>query len=227
MTRDERRFAVTGPVGVTRGKITEPLVNRLLNDVGDNPDQLPILQHALMRTWDYWASHRRNGEPIGVEHYEAVGTMSDALSRHADEAWAELDERGKVVAELLFKALTERGADNREIRRPTSLQDICAITNATVAEVVAVIDVFRGAGRSFLMPPAGVALKPETIVDISHESLIRNWDRLRALGRRRGPIRAHLPTFGRCGDGLLPESGWFAGRCDVAVRPELARAVKA
>src|SRR5687768_9617340 len=180
MTRDERRFAVTGPVGVTRGKITEPLVNRLLNDVGDNPDQLPILQHALMRTWNHWASHRRNGEPIGIEHYDAVGTMSDALSRHADEAWEELDERGQVVAEMLFKALTERGADNREIRRPTSLQDICAITNATAAEVVAVIDVFRGAGRSFLMPSAGVALKPETIIDISHESLIRNWDRLRA-----------------------------------------------
>jgi hypothetical protein len=54
MTRDERRFAVTGPVGVTRGKITEPLINRLLNDVGDNPDQLPILQHALMRTWEHW-----------------------------------------------------------------------------------------------------------------------------------------------------------------------------
>src|SRR4029450_11575268 len=90
MTRDERRFAVTGPVGVTRGKISEPLVNRLLNDVGDNPDQLPILQHALMRTWDHWATHRRNGEPIGIEHYEAIGTMSEALSRHADEAFTEL-----------------------------------------------------------------------------------------------------------------------------------------
>jgi hypothetical protein len=179
MTRDERRFAVTGPVGVTRGKITEPLVNRLLNDVGDNPDQLPILQHALMRTWDHWST-RGNGEPIGLEHYEAVGTMSDALSRHADEAWAELDQRGQAVAELLFKTLTERGADNREIRRPTSLQDICAITNATLTEVCAVIEVFRGSGRSFLMPPAGVPLKPETVVDISHESLIRNWNRLRA-----------------------------------------------
>ena len=51
-----------------------------MNDVGDNPDQLPILQHALMRTWDYWTVHRRNGEPIGLEHYEAVGTMADALS---------------------------------------------------------------------------------------------------------------------------------------------------
>ena len=32
--------------------MTPRLVNRLLNDVGDNPDQLPILQHALMRTWE-------------------------------------------------------------------------------------------------------------------------------------------------------------------------------
>jgi hypothetical protein len=179
MTRDERRFAITGPVGVTRGKITEPLVNRLMNDVGDNPDQLPILQHALMRTWDYWAGHPRNGEPIGLEHYDAVGTMTDALSEHADEAFKELDEPGRLVAEILFKALTERGADNREIRRPTCLKDICEIAGASAAEVRTVVEVFRDGGRSFLMPPAGVPLEPETVIDISHESLIRNWRRLK------------------------------------------------
>lgn len=179
MTRDERRFAITGPVGVKRCKITEPLVNRLMNDVGDNPDQLPILQHALMRTWDYWIDHRHDGEAIGLEHYEAIGTMSAALSKHADEAWGELDERGRLVAEKLFKALTERGADNREIRRPTSLEDICAIADATVAEVTTAINVFRAEGRSFLMPPATVTLKPKTVIDISHESLIRNWQRLK------------------------------------------------
>jgi tetratricopeptide (TPR) repeat protein len=180
MTRDERRFAITGPVGVTRGKISEPLVSRLMNDVGDNPDQLPILQHALMRTWDYWATQRRNGDPIGIEHYEAVGTMSDALSEHADEAFNELpDARSRQLAEVLFKALTERGADNREIRRPTCLRDICDIANASAAEMIAVIEVFRAAGRSFLMPPAGGPLRPETVIDISHESLIRNWRRLK------------------------------------------------
>src|SRR5688500_20405897 len=124
MTRDERRFAVIGPVGVSRGKITEPLGNRLLNDGGDNPDQLPILQHALMRTWEHWQANRRNGEPIGMEHYEAIGTMSSALSRHADEAFNELpDARSREIAEKLFKALTERGSDNREIRRPTRSEE--------------------------------------------------------------------------------------------------------
>jgi len=179
MNRDERRMAIVGPVGVSRGKMAEPLINRLLNDVGDNPDQLPILQHALMRTWDYWTAHRRNGEPIGLEDYEAIGTMTEALSLHADEAWGELpDERSRQIAEKLFKALTEKGADNREIRRPTQLSVISAGAEATEAEVVAVIDVFRREGRSFLMPPAGVRLSSDTVIDISHESLIRNWDRL-------------------------------------------------
>ena len=180
MTRDERRFAVTGPVGVTRGKITEPLVNRLLNDVGDNPDQLPILQHALMRTWEHWQSHRRNGEPIGMEHYEAIGTMSDALSLHADEAFNELpDQRSREIAQAMFKALTERGADNREIRRPTRMDGLCSIAGVSLQEMTAVVDVFRRAGRSFLMPPAGVPLHPATVIDVSHESLIRNWERLK------------------------------------------------
>ncbi len=180
LTRDERRFAVTGPVGVTRGKITEPLINRLLNDVGDNPDQLPILQHALMRTWDHWHANRRDGEPIGLEHYEAIGTMSDALSRHADEAFNELpDEKSRKIAERLFKALSDRGADNRETRRPTRLDTICKITGASLAEVIAVIDIFRHGGRSFLMPPAGTELHADSVIDISHESLIRNWQRLK------------------------------------------------
>jgi hypothetical protein len=54
MTRDQRRSAIVEPVRVGGGRIAPRLVVRLLNDVGDDPDQLPILQHAMMRTWDYW-----------------------------------------------------------------------------------------------------------------------------------------------------------------------------
>jgi tetratricopeptide (TPR) repeat protein len=178
MSRDERQAAIVGPIAVGEGQISAPLVSRLLNDVGDNPDQLPILQHALMRTWDYWSGHRRNGAPIGLDDYTAIGTMAEALSRHADEAFNELDERHQLIAEKLFKRLTEKGADNREIRRPTSLAELCAVCEASESEVAAIIDVFRGEGRSFLMPPAGTKLSSETVIDISHESLIRNWTRL-------------------------------------------------
>ena len=180
MTRDQRREAITGPVAVGGGEISGRLVNRLLNDVGDDPDHLPILQHALMRTWELWAHDRRNGEPIDLRHYEAVGTMTDALSRHADEAFAELpNERSRALAEKIFKSLTEKGPDNREIRRPTRVSEIAAIAESSPEEVIAVIEPFRQTGRSFLMPPAGVPLTADSLVDISHESLIRGWERLR------------------------------------------------
>ncbi len=180
LTRDERAEAITGPIAVCGGQITQRLVNRLLNDTGDNTDLLPILQHALMRTWKCWAEDHAEGEALDLRHYETIGTMTDALSLHADEAWGELrDESGRRVAERVFKALTEKGEDNREVRRPTVLGELCALSAAKLSEVISVLDVFRRDGRSFLMPPAAVPLDEESLIDISHESLIRNWQRLK------------------------------------------------
>ena len=41
-----------------------------------------------------------------------------------------------------------------------------------------VIDKFRQMDTSFLMPPPGVTLQDDSMLDISHESLIRNWSKL-------------------------------------------------
>jgi WD40 repeat protein len=196
LTRDQLREAIAGPVAVGSGKITPRLVNRLLNDVGDNQDQLPVLQHLLMRAWSEWKEKRlevgisdgvvrphkeaHESEAMDLCCSEAVGGMAQALSRHADEAYNELpDDRHRAVAEKVFKALTEKGPDNREIRRPIMLSEICAIAAATPAEVSTIIETFRRPGRSFLMPPAEVELNSESMIDISHESLIRGWMRLK------------------------------------------------
>jgi len=179
MSRSQLRLAISGPVAVGRGEISARLVTRLLNEVGDDPDQLPVLQHALMRTWDCWMRDHAPGEPIDLRHYEAIGTMREALSRHAEEAYASLaSDRARGIAEKLFKALTDTASDLRGIRRATAVADLAEIAVADEAEVGAVIDCFRMPGRSFLMPPSEVALAPETIVDISHESLMRVWQRL-------------------------------------------------
>ncbi|HUP42145.1 MAG TPA: AAA family ATPase [Thermoanaerobaculia bacterium] len=179
MTREERRSAIVGPVAVGGAEIAPRLVTRLLNDVGDDPDQLPTLQHALMRTWDYWRRHHAPGEPLDLRHYEVIGALSEALSQHAEEAYRELaDDEERRIAEVLFKALTDRGSDARGIRRPCTLEEICALAAAPAERVVPVVETFRHPGRSFLMPPAGTALGPTTILDISHESLMRIWTRL-------------------------------------------------
>ena len=180
LTRDELQAVITGPIGVRGGRIAPSLVQRLLNDFGDDMDQLPVLQHALMRAWDHWERSDPDGRPIELSDLEAIGGMAEALSRHADEAFGSLTtDRDRKIAERLFKCLTERGPDNREIRRPTPLARLAAIANADPAEVIRVIDVFRAPGRSFLMPPHGVALEGDSVIDISHESLIRQWGRLR------------------------------------------------
>ncbi|MEM9326401.1 MAG: High-affnity carbon uptake protein Hat/HatR [Bacteroidota bacterium] len=179
MTRDQKRMAIEGPVAVGGGEIAPRLTQQLLNDVGDNPDQLPILQHALMRTWSYWVEDRKEGEAMDLRHYNAVGTLREALSQHANEAYDSLNKREKQIAEVMFKALTERGSENSGIRRPTKLGTIAAIAGVSEDEVERVVDRFREPGRSLLMPPYGVRLDSDTVVDISHESLMRIWDRLK------------------------------------------------
>ena len=180
MTREQLWQAIASPAMVYGTNLTPRLANRLLNDIGDNQDQLPILQHALMRTWEHWQINKRNGEEIDLSHYEAIGGMDKALSLHADEAYNELDTLRKLIAEKLFKCLTEKGTDNREMRRPAKLSEIASVAEAEETEVVAVIDTFRKPGRSFLMPPASEPLNPENLIDISHESLIHNWARLKS-----------------------------------------------
>jgi tetratricopeptide (TPR) repeat protein len=181
MNRDERRQAIEGPIGVGGGRISARLVQRLLNDVGEDPDQLPVLQHALMRTWLHWELHRGERSQLDLEDYEAIGTMASALSLDADEAYREIGSTpGQQIAGKLFKRLTERGPDIRETRRPTRFDELCAVTAASAADVSAVIDRFRDPARSFLVPPFGSPLRNDSIVDISHESLIRKWKRLDA-----------------------------------------------
>ncbi|HSB70889.1 MAG TPA: hypothetical protein VLT62_16305 [Candidatus Methylomirabilis sp.] len=179
MPRDALRAAITGPAAVRGATIAPRLLARLLNEVGDDLDRLPVLQHALMRTWDAWSRDHAPGEPVDVCHYEVMGTMEEALSRHAGEAYAELDgQRERAIAERLFKALTETSEDGRGVRRPTAVQRLVEVCGASAAELERVIDRFRAPGRAFLQPPAGMPLAPQDIVDISHESLMRLWTRL-------------------------------------------------
>lgn len=180
LTREQKRRAIEGPVAVGGAVITTRLTQTLLNDLGDNPDQLPILQHALMRTWSYWANYRDvDDEPVDLKHYEAIGTMSEALSMHANEAYDELTESQKHICEVLFKAITEKRGENFGIRRPTRLNEIAAIADSSEEEIIEVIEKFRQPGRSLLTPAFGTEITSKSMVDISHESLMRIWVRLK------------------------------------------------
>jgi tetratricopeptide (TPR) repeat protein/energy-coupling factor transporter ATP-binding protein EcfA2 len=216
MTRDELRSAITGPIAVAGGEIAPRLVLRLLNDLGDNQDQLPLLQHALMRTWDHWERQRSPGQPIDIADYETVGTLQQALSLHAEEAFVETgSDANRKITERILKALTDTFSDPRGIRRPTSIRQLSAICEVSELEVTQIVEIFRRPGRSFLMPPATTLLESRSIVDLSHESLMRCWIRLIAWAEEE---RTSAQVYAR----LSQASAWFAeGTAGLWHNPEL------
>ena len=180
LSRDQRRATIEGPVAVSGASITPRLTQRVLNDAGEDPDALPVQQHALMRTWEAWQAAGATG-PLDLEPYLAVGGMARALSQHADQAYATLAATpgDQALAQSLFRGLCERGADYRETRRPTRLADLCAAAGTDLVSMTRVVDAFRRDGRTFIAPGWPTPLTPETVIDLSHESLIRQWSKLR------------------------------------------------
>lgn len=180
LMRDQKRAAIEKPIGVGGAQISPLLVQRLLNDVGDDPDQLPVLQHALMRMWSVWEASGEPDRPIDFCDFEAIGGLAAALSNHADEIFDALpDDKHRLACERIFRTLTEKGTDNRGIRRPMRLDQLQAIAEADRETIMTVLAAFRQPGVTFLMPGIDVELQDKTILDLSHESLMRGWQRLR------------------------------------------------
>jgi hypothetical protein len=77
------------------------------------------------------------------------------------------------------QALTVEETNSRGIRRPQRLDRLCQILDVGADELRPIIDAYRQSGVTFLMPSPEVELTEQTIIDISHESLMRVWTRLR------------------------------------------------
>ena len=180
MSREDFREAVLGPVSVGGAEIDPQLLQHILNTIEDKTDQLPVLQHVMMRTWDYWLQYNESSALIKMRDYEAAGKIENALSRHANEAYDELTDEGKEICKCMFRCLTEQGANNQGIRHPARIKYIAEIAQVSDQKVIEVVEKFRAKGRSFLTPGENVHLDGDTVIDISHESLMRIWDKLKA-----------------------------------------------
>ncbi|MEN9443934.1 MAG: putative rane protein, partial [Bacteroidota bacterium] len=90
------------------------------------------------------------------------------------------------ILQISFRSLTKSDA-GRAVRNRMTLREIAQIINEPgigYKEVCAVLNVFRLPDNTFVRPfldPEDVAteyLHPDTVLDITHESLIRNWQSL-------------------------------------------------
>jgi hypothetical protein len=181
LSRAQVASAVEGPAKVFNGKVEPRLVTRIVNDMGTDPDQLPLMQHALMRLWQRARARDQNAPLLRLEDYVIEDGIKGSLSRHADEILAEitsdLPERAET-ARRLFCLLVE-GVGENAVRRLAPMNEIVAVAGKSLDESAAVADPFRAPGRSLLMPGLDRPLGPETVLDISHESLIRQWQELK------------------------------------------------
>ena len=245
LNRDEMRTAIVGPAALFGGSIDDQLAGQLINGVGGDSDELPILQHALSRVWQN-AKEKRGSTAMLPSDLVDIGGLEHALSAHADAVFESLKEK-QPLAKKLFQFITERTSPedgSRDIRRPRSLKEIAdVIPGCTWNALVPIVAAFAADGVNFLtcsssddadnridLNPEGPTRKwigPDSVIDISHEALIRKWDRLqkwvaeeagRAAGYRRWRDRTATGTYLTSVD-LLQAIRWRDGG-DSGERPD-------
>jgi energy-coupling factor transporter ATP-binding protein EcfA2 len=220
LTRDERRAAIERPLQLVGKRIAPRLVQALLNEAGDDPYQLPVLQHTLMRTYNCWLASGARGE-MDLDSYEAAGRIAGALDKHANEIQDGLDAGSRRLVEPVFRCLTVTDEAGRCVRRPSRFDTLCRVVGADAdpagaGAVAAVVRAYADPSHSLLLLSAA-KLEPATEIDISHESLIARWKRLEGWARAearsavwyRDVAKATLRRQSR-------EAGWWRG-------PELKR----
>lgn len=173
------RDLIEKPVIKAGAVIDDELTGVLKADAGEDPGNLPLLQHALMRTWEQWEQAGYHGNPLSLTDYRVAGRPGVSVSVHGDEIYSHLGDKEKLICEKLFKAITGKGNDNRVIRRPLSLSSLLSVTGCTPDELIPVINRFRDPAVSFLTPASEEYPDPDPVIDISYECLITSWGRLR------------------------------------------------
>ena len=197
LDRDQLTSVIASPLALAGGGVDGALVAHLINTLADE-DELPVLEHALLRMWENARAAARTR--IDESDFEAMclppadpglgkagadrtaqtevprsPRLKYALDSHASEIYDQLTPAQQRIGRRLFLALSER-REAQDIRRPQRLCELLEQIGQEVRDdVLAVIGVFRAEGVGFLMPPAREPLSDGKVIDISHESLIRQW----------------------------------------------------
>lgn len=112
MTRGELEQAIAQPA-LQVGIVPEPrLLGAILADVADQPGSLPLMQYALTELFD-----QRDGDRMTPAVYEAIGGVTGALGRRADEIYEGLDPAGQEAARQMFLRLVTLGEGIEDTRR--------------------------------------------------------------------------------------------------------------
>jgi len=179
LTQRQLRNAIVLPLQQRGQSMAPMLVERILGDSVRVQDELPVLQHALMRTWLAW-QHDSHANEIGVKHYESAGTVDSALDRHAEEIYGSFSPTEQHITEVLFRRLS-RKTEQVVTRSPTSLRRLASVVGVESDDrsLLTVISAFAAA-ECRILHTGREWLAPDVEIDISHEAVLRVWKRARS-----------------------------------------------
>ncbi|MFQ5923049.1 MAG: adenylate/guanylate cyclase domain-containing protein [Anaerolineales bacterium] len=163
MTREELESVVQKPAEIQGAIFEAGLVERILDDVGEKPGNLPLLEFALTLLWeaqsDGWLTHT---------DYEAIGSVDGALARHADEVFEELEESEREQARRIFVQLVKPGEGTEDTRRVAIRSELAEADWGLIQHL---------ADRRLVV--TGRDADENETVEVVHEALIQRWELLR------------------------------------------------
>ncbi len=165
MNREELSEVIVKPpekLGVT---FQDGLVNRILDDIKDEPGNLPLVEFALTELWK-----RRAGKELTHAAYEEIGEVKGALARHADDNYRQLSAIEQEQMRRIFIQLVRPGEGTEDTRRLATKAEL-GEEKWSLVQKLATRD-------ARLVVTSQNAANLET-VEVVHEALIRNWGELR------------------------------------------------
>jgi len=177
MLRSELESTIVEPAKKVELTFDPPsLVQRILDEAGEDEGMLPLLQYALKESWAL-----RKGKSISGDSYARSGGVREAIRITAERTFEALSAESQQAARQLFLRLVTPG-EGQEDTRARAVMPSEPIQRRIVEQ-------FAGPRTRLLVTGRDRAARPT--VEVAHEALIRTWPRLRGwIDANREKLRA-------------------------------------
>jgi WD40 repeat protein len=174
MSHRQLREAIENRLALATARAEVGLIDALLADVGAEPGNLALLEHALAQLWEKSGGA---GQTLTNGAYAEIGRLRGALGRHADAVYRGLGgEAERHLAQQIFLELVQLGEGAPDTRRRVPKEDLLHLgAREQVDKLIATLASQRLVATSGQGPEAPA----ENFVEVSHEALIREWPALR------------------------------------------------
>ncbi len=179
MNKAELGRAIESPAA-KMGVIYEAgLVERILDDVGDEPGNLPLLEFALTLLWD-----RRSGRRLTHAGYDSIGRVEGSLARYADQVYEGLSVEEQDIARRVFTQMVRPGEGTEDTRRLATRDELRPEDWELVQKLA-----------DARLAVTGRTVEGLDTVEVVHEALIKGWGRLREWMEGERAFRAWQERF--------------------------------